>query len=211
MARDILAKYKEKPVAGQQEEEEEEYEPAGQVEGESSLIAAESTALESTAEGTQSSDAEAVEGHRPISHECSAVPPGIAEDGSGAGANLGSGVIMEDAGGERVDDGRAKEAEARVAEPSQKRRRLAANGVSDEKRRKLGVAISVVNLDLEEGVEELKQEAHGEEEKDNALAVEGAVRVLFGGERPNKSTTKWLLKKMMKVLQAEVVEEEEDD
>jgi len=73
------------------------------------------------------------------------------------------------------------------------------------------VAIWVVNLDLEEGVEELKQEAHGEEEKDDALAVEGAVRVLFGGERPNKSTAKWLLKKMMKVLRAEVVEEEEDN
>jgi len=73
------------------------------------------------------------------------------------------------------------------------------------------VAISEVNLDLEEGVEELKREAHGEEEKDDALAVKGAVRVLFGGERPDKSTTKRLLKKMMKVLRAEVVEEEEDN
>ena len=60
-------------------------------------------------------------------------------------------------------------------------------------------------------MEELKWEAHGEEEKDDALAVEGAVRVLFGGERPNKSTAKRLLEKMMKVLQAEVVEEEEED
>ena len=118
---------------------------------------------------------------------------------------------MEDAGGERVDDGRAKEVEARVAELSRKRRRLATDGVSDEKRRKLGVAISVVNLDLEEGVEELKREAFREEEKDDALAVEGAVQVLFGGERPNKSTAKRLLKKMMNVLRAEVVEEEEDD
>jgi len=57
----------------------------------------------------------------------------------------------------------------------------------------------------------LKWEAHVEKEKDDALAVEGAVWVLFGVERPNKSTTKWLLKKMMKVLRAEVVEEEEDD
>jgi len=60
-------------------------------------------------------------------------------------------------------------------------------------------------------VEELKREAHREEEKDDALVVEGAVRVLFGGERPDKCTAKRLLKKMMKVLRAEVVEEEEDD
>ena len=73
------------------------------------------------------------------------------------------------------------------------------------------MAISVVNLDLEEGVEELKREAHGEEEKDDALEVEGAVRVLFGGERPDKSTVKRLLKKIMQVLWAEVMEEEEDD
>jgi len=57
----------------------------------------------------------------------------------------------------------------------------------------------------------MKREAHREEEKDDVLAVEEAVRVLFSGERPNKSITKRLLKKMMKVLWAEVVEEEEDD
>ena len=147
----------------------------------------------------------------PIPHECSAVPLGIGEDGFGARADLTSGTVMEDASSERVDDGRARKAEAGVAEPSRKRRRLAADGVSEEKRRRLGVAISVINLDLEEGVEELKREAHGEEEKDDALAVEGAVRVLFGRERPNKRTTKQLIKKMMKVLQAEVVEEEEHD
>jgi len=186
MARDISPRNKEKPVAGQQEEEEEENEPAGQGDQPS-------TASESTAEGIQSSEAEAVEEQGPIPHESSAVPPGIAEDGSGAGANLASGAVIEDAGGERVDDGRAKEAEAGVVELSRKRRRLAANGVSDEKRRRLGVAISVVNLDLDEEVEELKREAHGEEEKDDALAVEGAVRVLFGRERPNKSTAKRLL------------------
>jgi len=192
MIRDILARYKEKPVAGQQEEEQAERGPAGQVEGEPSSAAAQpSTASESTAEGTQSSEAEAVERQGSIPHESSAVPTGIAEDGSGAGANLALGAVMEDASDERVDDSRAKEAEAGVAEPSQKCRRLAADQVSEEKRRKLGVAISVVNLDLEEGVEELKQEAHGEEEKNDALAVEGVVWVLFGGERPDKSTAKW--------------------
>jgi len=149
MARDISAMYKEKPVAGQQEGEEAERGPAGVEEGEPSSIAAESTASESTAEGTQSLEAEAVERHGSIPHESSAVPARIAEDGSGAGADLASGAVMEDAGVERVDDGRAKEVEAGVAELSPKRRRLAADGVSEEKRRKLGVAISVVNLNLE--------------------------------------------------------------
>jgi len=114
MARDISARYKEKPVVGQQEEEEAEGGPAAQVpmiEGGSSS----STASESTTGGTQSSEAEAEAGKRPIPHESSAVPPGIAEDGSAAGANLALGTVMEDAGGERVDDGRAKEAEAGVA------------------------------------------------------------------------------------------------
>jgi len=147
MARDILPRNKEKPVAGQQEEEEAENEPAGQVDQAS-------TASESTAERIQSSEAEAVEEQGPIPHEFSAVPTGIAEDRSGVGANLESGAVMEDAGGERVDDGRAKKAEGGVAKLSRKRRRLAADGISKEKRRKLGVAISVVNLDLEEGVVE---------------------------------------------------------
>ena len=60
------------------------------------------------------------------------------------------------------------------------------------------------------GVKELKWAAQGEEEKDNALAVEGAVQVLFGGERPDKETAKQLLEKMMRVLKAEVVEIEDD-
>jgi len=204
MARDISPRNKEKPVAGQQEEEEVENEPAGQVDQPS-------TASGSTAEGIQSSEAEAVEEQGPIPHESFAVPSGIAEDRYGVRANLESGAVMKDAGGERVDDGRVKEVEAEVAELLRKRRRLAADRVSEKKRSKLGVAISVVNLDLEEEVEELKREAHGEEEKDDALAVEEAVRVLFGRERPDKSTTKRLLKKMMKVLRAEVVEEKEDD
>jgi len=50
-----------------------------------------------------------------------------------------------------------------------------------------------------------------EEEKDDALAVKEAVRVLCGDERPEKSTARQLLKKMMKVLRAEVVEKEEDN
>jgi len=43
------------------------------------------------------------------------------------------------------------------------------------------------------------------------LTVEGAVRVLFGGERPDRETAKWLLAKMMRVLRAADVVEVEDD
>jgi len=53
-----------------------------------------SNASETTAEGPQNSEVEAVGEQGPIPHESSAVPPGIAEDGSGAGANLASGAVM---------------------------------------------------------------------------------------------------------------------
>jgi len=41
--------------------------------------------------------------------------------------------------------------------------------------------------------------------------VEGAIRVLFGGERPGKEHATRLLGKIMKVLKAEVVEVEEEE
>jgi len=63
---------------------------------------------------------------------------------------------------------------------------------------------------VDERIEKLKREARGEEEKDNALAVEGAVRVLFGRERPDRATAKRLLEKMLRVLK-EVEEEETED
>jgi len=116
------------------------------------------------------------------------------------------GTVVEGDKGEEVDNGEEGEEEAVIPKPSQKRRRNASGRISKDKRRKLGVTIPVINLVIEEGVEELKWEARGEEEKHDALAVEGAVRVLFGGERPNKETTRQLLEKMMRVLRAEVVE-----
>jgi hypothetical protein len=73
------------------------------------------------------------------------------------------------------------------------------------------VAIPVINLDVDEGVEELKREAQGEEEKHDALAVEGAMQVLFGGERPDKERARRLLEKVMRVLRAEVVEVEDEE
>jgi len=63
---------------------------------------------------------------------------------------------------------------------------------------------------VDEKIEELKQEARGEEETDNALVVERAVRVLFGRERPDRATAKRLLEKMLQVLK-EVEEEEPED
>ena len=81
--------------------------------------------------------------------------------------------------------------------------------------------IPVINLDIYEGIEDLKREAQGEEEEDDALAVEGAMReddalavegamrAMFGGERPHKETVKRLLEKVMKVMKAEVVEVED--
>jgi len=90
-----------------------------------------------------------------------------------------------------------------VSKPSRKRRRQAADEIEEEEhRRKI--------LDVDERIEELKREARGEEEKDDALAVEGAVRVLFGGERPDRATAKRLLEKMLRVLK-EVEEEEAED
>ena len=60
-------------------------------------------------------------------------------------------------------------------------------------------------------MEEHKREAQGEEEKDEALAVEEAVKALFGREQPCKEQATRLLGKMMKVLKAEVVEVEEEE
>jgi len=90
-------------------------------------------------------------------------------------------------------------------------RRRDAASENEGKRRRYGVGIPVINLDVDEGVEELKREAPGEEENDEALGVDGAMRVLFGGERPGKEHATRLLGKIMQVLKAEVVEVEEEE
>jgi len=112
---------------------------------------------------------------------------------------------------EEVADGEKSKEDAAVSPTTpRKRRRGAANEV-DAKRRKYGVDIPVINLDVDEEVEELKRAPRGEEEKDDVLAVEGAMRVLFVGERLGKEHTTKLLQKIMKVLKAEVVEVEEEE
>jgi len=112
-----------------------------------------------------------------------------------------------------VDKGKGKEAAASNAEavgPSnpRKRRRRAGNQIRGQ--RKYEVDIPVINLDINEGIEELKREAQGQEDEDDALAVERVMVALFGGERPHKVTVMRLLEKVMKVMRAEVVEVEEE-
>jgi len=144
-----------------------------------------------------------------IPRESSAIPSEKTEDLSGSGAGAGS---EESVGGgkgeEEVAAGKEGKVEA-VVPTLRKHKSRAANEIED-KRRKYGVDIPVINLDVDEGVEELKREAYGEGEKDDALAVEDAVRMLFWGEKPDKETTTRLLEKVMKVMKAEVVEIEEE-
>lgn len=64
--------------------------------------------------------------------------------------------------------------------------------------------ILIINNDVDEGIEELKREAQEEKEKDDALAVAGAIAVLVGGERPDHRTAMRLLEKVMRVMKAEV-------
>ncbi|KAF8431550.1 hypothetical protein BGX38DRAFT_1277252 [Terfezia claveryi] len=114
---------------------------------------------------------------------------------SGAEPRLSEEVRMDKGKGREVDAGEAKDAEAA---PNPRKRKRSTNEI--EKRRK-----------YQEGVEELKREALGEEEKDEALVVEQAVRVLFQGMAwPDKETARRMLRKMMKVMKAEVVEVADD-
>ncbi|RPB20340.1 hypothetical protein L211DRAFT_852373 [Terfezia boudieri ATCC MYA-4762] len=100
-------------------------------------------------------------------------------------------AVMDKGKGREVDPGEPKHVEAA---PNPRKRKSAPNEV--QKRRKYGVQIPVINLDVEEGVEELKREALGEEDKDEALTVENAVKMLFHGEgRPHKETARRLLEK----------------
>ncbi|KAF8432285.1 hypothetical protein BGX38DRAFT_1146449 [Terfezia claveryi] len=131
-----------------------------------------------------------VEPQGSIPHESSASLPKEAKAESGAEPRLSEEVRMDKGKGREVDAGEVKDAEAA---PNPRKH------------------IPVINLDMEEGVEELKREALGEEEKDEALAVEQAVRVLFQGmARPDKETARRMLRKMMKVMKAKVVEVADD-
>jgi len=118
---------------------------------------------------------------------------------------------VEETKEKEVGDGWEGEVNAEDSPITPRKRRRDAASETVGKRRRYWVAIPVINLYVEEGVEELKREAWGEEEKDDALAVEGAMRVLFGGQRSGKEHATRLLGKIMKVLKAEVVEVEEEE
>jgi len=118
---------------------------------------------------------------------------------------------VEETKQKEVGDGGEGEVNAAVSPISPRKRRRDAVSETEGKRSTYGVGIPFINLDVDEGVEELKREARGEKEKDDALAVEGAMRVLFGGERPGKEHANRMLGKIMKVLKAEVVEVEEEE
>lgn len=154
---------------------------------------------------------EATEKQGSISHGSSATPSAIAEDLSGPEDASALEESVEETKEKEVGDGEEGEVNAAVSPITPRKRRRDAAKETEGKRRRYGVDIPVINLDVDEGVEELKREARGEEEKDDALAVEGAMRVLFGGERPGKEHATRLLGKIMKVLKAEVVEVEEEE
>jgi len=118
---------------------------------------------------------------------------------------------VEETKEKEIGDGEEGEVNAAASPITPRKCRRDAAGETKGKRRRYGVGIPVINLDVDEGVEELKREAWVEQEKDDALAVEGAMRVLFGGERPGKEHATRLLGKIMKVLKAKVVEVEEEE
>ncbi|RPB19907.1 hypothetical protein L211DRAFT_852782 [Terfezia boudieri ATCC MYA-4762] len=147
-----------------------------------------------------------LETQRSIPDESSAPTSKEVEAEACAEPRLSIEAVMDTGKGREVDSSEPKYAEAT---PNPCKRKSAPNEV--QKRWKYGVQIPVINLDVEEGVEELKREALGEEDKDEALAVENAVKMLFRGEgRPHKETARRLLEKVMHVMKVEIVEVEED-
>lgn len=79
------------------------------------------------------------------------------------------------------------------------------------KQRRFGIEIPVINLDVEEGIKEIKDRATDEEEKDNALAAEAAVRgLLFGQERIHGTLMLARLQLVMEALKANIIEIEDD-
>jgi len=149
---------------------------------------------------------EATEKEGSISHGSSATPSAIAEDLSGPKDASALEESVEETKEKEVGDGEECEVNAAVSPITPRKRRRDAASETEDNRRRHGVGIPVINLYVDEGVEELKREVRGEEEKDDVLEVEGAMRILFGGERLGKEHATRLLGKIMKVLKAEVVE-----
>jgi len=154
---------------------------------------------------------EAMEKPGSISQGSSATPSVIVEDLSGPEDASALEDSVEETKEKEPGDGEEGEVNAAVSPITPRKRRRDTASETEGKSRGYGVGIPIINLDINEGVQELKREAREEEEKDYALAVEGAMRVLFGGERPGKEHATRLLGKIMKVLKSEVVEVEEEE
>jgi len=120
---------------------------------------------------------EATEKQGSIFYGSSATPSAIAEDLSRPEDGSALEESVEETKQNQVGDGEEGKWNAAVSPITPRKRRRDAASENEGKRRRYGVGIPVINLDIDEGVEELKREAWGEEEKDNALAVEGAMKV----------------------------------
>ena len=103
--------------------------------------------------------------------------------GSEVGAAEGSGGTVDDA---PQGDNLEEEEEEEAPRPKKKASKRKAPETEPEqpemKKRRVEIGIPVINLDIEEGIEELKAKAHDDEAKDNALAVEAGLRGLLGGQ-----------------------------
>ncbi|KAF8415940.1 hypothetical protein EV426DRAFT_709982 [Tirmania nivea] len=168
------------------------------------VITQENADLDGAVEGLPNFDA-VVDEHRSISYESS--PPSIEPQTESAQDSIpSSDENVKGSKSQKVASGKAKEVEVVTPRKCNKR---ADQRIS--KRKKFGVEIPIINLDMEAGVEELKREALGVEEQEDALAVEEAMKVLFWGQgRPGKELATRMLEKMMKVMRAEVVEIEDN-
>ena len=130
---------------------------------------------------------EAMEKQGSISHGSSATPSAIAGDLSGPEDASALEESVEETKEKGVGNGDEGKVNAAVSPITPRKHRRDAVSETEGKRRRYGVGIPIINLDVDEGVEELKREARGEEEKDDALAVEGDMRVLFGERGQERS------------------------
>jgi len=104
------------------------------------------------------------------------------------------------------DEGQDKDSDevgdARNVETSGRKRRRPSEG---GKRKKFRIDIPVINLNVEEGVDELKRRAGDDEEKDDAIAVEEALKSLTAGEGSRDAgVLKRRLEKLLGTSRAEV-------
>ena len=103
--------------------------------------------------------------------------------GSQVGAAEGSGGTVDDAPqGDNVEEEEEEEAPRPKKKASKRKAPETEPEQPEVKKRRVEIEIPVINLDIEEGIEELKAKAHDDEAKDNALAVEAGLRGLLGGQ-----------------------------